>query len=154
MKKYNLSLLIIFSLCYVNSAFGSESICEGSMFIEANSVEEHDKFKLYKGNVIVSKGLLSIEGSHIYKKNTRNNVESLNMEEVTFAIRKKGANIYGSADKVIFHTLSCILDLFGEIEINIDSLVLKYNSPVRFILNSNEISPLLYHIDQRLQIIH
>lgn len=155
MKNYGLSLFIIFLLCYASFAFCSDLICEGHIIIESNTVEEHDKFTFYKGNVIVSKGLLKIKSPNLYKKNTHNNVEPLNMEEITFSIHGGGEGtreIHGSADKIIFHTLPCILDIFGEIEIKTDTLILKYNSPIRYILNSNEISPLLYHIDQRPKI--
>ncbi len=74
------------------------------------------------------------------------------MDQITFSIIKKDSIIHGSASKIIFYIERCTLDLFSDIVININGFIEKNNTSIRYILDSNEISPLLLHVDQSVKI--
>ncbi len=151
MKKYTLRLLIVFLCAYSNATFCFDSICEGKTTIEADSVKKYDQHISYKGNVIVSKGAISIKGSelNIYHKNDTNiSAAPLHIKEATFVIGAKENLRFGSADKVFFQPVPCILDLFSKISINTQQSTKKYHLAVRYMLDDNKISPLLEHVDQ------
>jgi lipopolysaccharide export system protein LptA len=155
MKNYVLLFLLSQSLlCHTSIAFCSDSVCENTTIIEADKVKEHDGFIYYNGNVVVINGSVTIKGSNLLSKKIKNSdsVESLYMKQVTFSILKKENIVHGHTDKIIFHISRCIFDLFGNTIINTNGLIQEYNTSIRYILDSNEITPLLLHIDQSIRI--
>jgi len=79
-------------------------------------------------------------------------IGSLYMEQATFSILKKESIVHGYTDKIIFHMRHCIFDLFDKTVINTNELKKEYNTSIRYILDSHEITPLLLHIDQSIKI--
>jgi lipopolysaccharide export system protein LptA len=141
-------------LCHTSLAFCSDSVCEGTTIIEADKVKEHDGFIYYNGNVVVTNGSVTIKGSNLSKKikNGFYNVGLLYMKQVTFSILKKESIVHGQTNKMTFHQDRCIFNLFGNTIININGIIQEYNISIRYILDSNEITPLLLHIDQSVKI--
>ncbi len=140
-------------LCHTNIAFCSDSVCEDTTIIEADKVKEYDGFIHYNGNVIVTNGNVTIKGSTLSKKiKNSTNMEPLYMEQVTFSILKKESIVNGDTNKIIFHIDRCVFDFFGNTVINIDEIIQKYNTSIRYVLDSNKITPLLIHIDQGVRI--
>jgi lipopolysaccharide export system protein LptA len=136
-------------------AFCSDSVCENTTIIEADKVKEHNGFIYYNGNVVVTKGSVTIKGSNLSKKikNGYSSMGLLYMEQVTFFILKKESIVvHGHTSKIIFYIDHCIFNLFGNTVINTNGLIQEYNTPIRYILDSNEITPLFLHIDQGIKI--
>ncbi len=108
----------------------------------------------YNGNVVVTNGSTTIKGSNLSKKikNGYYSVGLLHMEQVTFSIFKKENIVHGHTNKITFHIDRCVIDLFGNTVINTNGLVQKYNTSMRYFLDSNEITPLFLHIDQGIRI--
>ncbi|MEK8020583.1 MAG: hypothetical protein VSS75_027265 [Candidatus Parabeggiatoa sp.] len=155
MKNYVLLFLLSMSLlCHTRLAFCSDSVCEGTTIIEADKVKKHDGFIYYNGNVVVTNGSVTIKGSNLSKKikNGFYNVGLLYMEQVTFSFFKKESLVHGQTNKITFYMDRCIFNLFGKTIINTNGLIQEYNTPIRYILDSNEITPLLLHIDQSVKI--